>query len=145
MNAKVEKELLEIESIYNTRKPKTQIFSYISQRETWDCGIACMAMANKCDYWHIREHFPLRNPKGISGLTIAKNVKAKKLTRYPSLKLLKDFKDTKKNYILLLKNDGCDWGHYVVLDKYNNLYDPEDAIMEIEEQERQYVAFSIEL
>lgn len=138
-----EEELLDLEQYYKDNRIPTHIFPYISQRDDWDCGVACMAMALHTSYWNVRKDFLKRNPKGISGYVVSKYIGGKELKRYPSLKSIDDF--IGGDYILLTKKDKYDWGHYVVKDRLGNIYDPEDGIVDLAEYERRKVSFSIKL
>lgn len=140
----LEKDIKALEKEYADYRLKEHIFPYISQRENWDCGVAslCMALGIPYDEGR-RSYFPKRLARGISGYMLARYTKSTELRRFPSLLPIEYYIDDNKNYILLTKKDRADWGHYVVKDKNNNIYDPEYAIENIKDYPRRFVAFHI--
>lgn len=140
----LEKDIKALEKEYADYRLKEHIFPYISQRENWDCGVACLCMALGITYEEGRKsYFPKRLARGISGYMLARYTKSTELKRFPNLKSLDDYIDDKKSYILLTKSNKGDWGHYVIKDKNNNIYDPEYAIESIKDYPKKYVAFHI--
>ena len=140
----LQSEILELEAFCNNELKGIAIFPYVAQRENWDCGVACVAMVLRQQYINIRKMFPERPQKGISGYNIAKLVNSPNLVRHYKLKPIEYYCDN-NNYILLTKKDKSDWGHYVVKDSYNYIYDPEVSIMPLKDYEREFVSFHIKL
>ena len=140
----IEKDYQELESFYKKNRLLTHLFPYISQRDNWDCAIACIAMVKDIEYKEARKSFKERPKMGISGYTIAKIIKSPEFIRHPFLINIDNYKN-KGNYILLTKFDKSDWGHYIVLDKNNNIYNPEDGIVKLKEYDRKMVSFHIKI
>lgn len=146
MNELTETDFVEIETFYKTNRKPEHIFPYVSQREDWDCGVACLAMCLNMDYWGIRKTFPHKDPRGIPGSVLVRRLglNAGHLDRYfPVLKPLEALVNEHKDFLLLTKESRKDWGHYIVLDRNGNIYDPEDGILKADEYARKFVAFSI--
>lgn len=141
-----ENEIIELENFYKNNRSKKHTFPYISQREEWDCGVACMAMVSEKPYWEVRGKFQERPNRGISLKTIfnfinrnSPKFQATSLVRFTgNLKSIIAFEHRISNNkytcaLLLSKSSLKDWGHYVLMDNNHNIYDPEDGILKVRE------------
>lgn len=140
-----EKDIQELEDYYKKYRKSEHLFPYISQREDWDCGVACYAMVADLPYNKARKIWPKRPQRGISGWSLARLTNARELKRHGYLLPLKNYLNDGGNYILLTKSGPKDWGHYVIKDANNNIYDPEDGIVDISEYAKKFVSFHIKL
>ena len=125
----IEENRQSFDSLVNSERDSSCLFSYVSQREDWDCGVACVAMALKVPYLQARALVRASN-KGLSSQTMARLLGSSKLITPDKLS---SFKHIKKNLVLCVSESKNVWGHYVVKDANNNIYDPDDLILSFDE------------
>lgn len=121
------------DAVYKKNKRPNEQYYFINQRENWDCGVSSLAMVTNQKYNKVRKDFQTYNTTGISVFKI-KNFLSKynincKITKPLGSYTLKELlKENKTSSIILIKKDKYAWGHYIVIDKFNNIYDSETGI-----------------